>query len=82
VRVLRPVRVYWEDTCGIQGWRHGEEAVKFTPAHCESIGWLVTQDSKRVLLALSYNHEQGTVADCLIIPRGCVSKVVQLEVKK
>lgn len=70
---FRECRVKWQDTAHIAGW-HNDTELKDVIAdgllEMESLGWLVYQDERFILLAMSVcNRKAG---DLLKIPRACM----------
>jgi hypothetical protein len=67
----RWVLVNWLDSGGSEGWEHTEEAIHGAatdPMECESVGWLLADTDKYVLLAPSRKAEDE-VMNALQIPR-------------
>ena len=70
------VMVTWEDAASYGGWQSNgvdEDA----PMVNHSIGWLLRNDARVVVLAMSYNAWK--YGDKLIIPKAVVKSVLSLE---
>ena len=68
----------WEDPAGSSKWVHIDEARERSPLECESIGLLIADTTKQVIVAGSYCFESDTVADVTNIPRSAVRKIVTI----
>lgn len=71
--VFRECRVKWCDTSFYQGWQSQlelEDLLAKPPIEMESVGWLIHQDERFVMLAVSVSRR--TVGDVLKIPRSAV----------
>lgn len=79
------VRVEWEDHTSLGGWQTMEEVGKTTVLGCVSIGYLVREDEKQMVLAGTYDtkYTDGRGHDvnhCHIILKTDVQKVEGLRV--
>jgi hypothetical protein len=69
------VRVTWEDSCASGTWRKLEDALEHCqPATCTSVGYLLRDDERDVLLAQS-EDSMGSVTDFISIPRSAVREM-------
>ena len=76
------VVVEWDDHCEAEGtpWMTRDEAADCQLAHCRSVGWLVHEDSERVVLTTSQVDGDDTVARPFVIVRAAVRRIVPLPV--
>jgi hypothetical protein len=77
---MKIVQVDWLDPCedGPTWQTHGE-AIERKPAECHSVGYLAHQDDERVVLCSTWIYDDDeTVSRPLVIPAGCVVRVVEL----
>ena len=70
----RPCEVSWTDAQGVGGWHHHEVAASSKPLVVKSIGYMVTNSRKHIVIAQSMDGFDG-VGDFLVIPRACLVKV-------
>lgn len=75
---LRAVRVEWVDSASTGRWRHRKEAERFDVVACTTVGFVVSRNSKRIVLAQSVS-EDDDVCDTMTIPAGCVKRVRRLK---
>ena len=68
----RIVFVEWEDPTGNSKWAAIEDARENTPIQCVSVGLLISDSKKNLVLAASYCEENMTVADVTVMPRSAV----------
>lgn len=67
---LKAVIVEWEDASAESGWRSMEGP--FTLSNCLTIGWLIHEDAKMVVIAGSFDPANVHVNQIMMIPRGMV----------
>ena len=77
VRTLPVVRVTWVDSCSNHRWREMAEARADVPMECQSVGFLVANSARAVVLIQSVN-ESGHAGASWIIPKSCVRRVEKL----
>jgi hypothetical protein len=71
------VSVIWHDAAShSMGWAPRRAAASYSPYVVESIGWLLRNDRKAVVVAQTKHGEQ--FSDTIDIPRGMVRKVKTL----
>jgi len=58
--------VTWIDAAAYSGWHRGKENAHAKPLEIMSVGWLVSQDDKSAVLAMSANRYK--IGDLLAIP--------------
>ena len=78
------VLITWRDACTYSGWRDKKTAYKETgPAHCLSVGWLLTNDKKQVTIFATRAHdpEDGDINSIISIPAAWVEKMEVLNVR-
>jgi hypothetical protein len=78
------VLVEWDDSCnfGTQKWRDVEESKNLTPGKIRTVGFVLAEDKKRVVLTGSLHDEGDGDAygnGCITIPRGCITKITRLK---
>ena len=70
------VRVEWNDSNVIHGWRL-DENIDDDVAHCQVRGLLIFEDIHKVTVAFG-NSDYGSIFETITIPRGCITKIVEL----
>lgn len=75
---IRPVYVEWVDSSSIYGWRPPETCS--APATIKSVGYLLRQDHKGIVLTNGISELSGNVSDQMSIPKGAVLKLKFLKV--
>ena len=72
------VEVIWEDSCSIANqWMRPNGELE--PSHCKSVGYLVSKNKKRIVIAQNYNDESGEVHNQFIIPKGCIRSIREIK---
>lgn len=72
---MKAVRVRWRDSARANSvWMSPESAIKVTPSKCESVGYVVHDDGKSLVLAGSVDR-YGNFGEVHVIPRSCVVKM-------
>lgn len=75
---LRPHLVEWYDACdAYPAWTCEHESGG--PALCRSVGFVIEWTDDHLTLATSASAD-GDVSGGVVIPRGCVRKIVELQV--
>ena len=72
---VHKVEVLWLDASGTPGWFLAEDAIKTTLATIQSIGYLISRDSKVIRIAQSINQSDADIGEVLTIPRCQVKKI-------
>jgi hypothetical protein len=69
--------VRWVDSCGAPGWM----AEKVDVAQIESIGWLVSEDKRQVVIALSRGMSPGVrpFGDVMAVPKVSITGMRDLK---
>jgi hypothetical protein len=78
---VKLVRVEWLDHCEAEGnvWMSVADAADAELARCESVGWLVHLDARRLVLTTSRVTDEDTVARPFVLAVSAVVKVTELE---
>ena len=76
----KAVLVEWLDSCsfGRHVWRHMDESKQLTPSKIQSVGFVLAEDKKRVVLTGSLDEEDHA-SGCHTIPRGCITRIRRLK---
>jgi hypothetical protein len=72
--------VTWLDTSLLSGWFDSHDELTLEPLKMETLGWIIFQDEKVIVLAMSASEYK--FGELLIIPTGCVQSVDMLPPKK
>lgn len=75
MKKLPLVKVYWQDTCSDSRWADMDEACKERGIPCCSIGWLLRNDKREVVITPMKRTDMRRCNDVQIIPKGCVTAV-------
>jgi hypothetical protein len=70
--------VKWEDAAGSATWRTERSAKRFPTSTCTTVGWMMTNDKRRVVIAgeVNTNHD---VSNVTAIPAGWVRSIRPLK---
>lgn len=82
-RKVKILLIEWVDSAGDPGWQHTED-IKAHLAHCQTVGFLVTETKEAIALALSRTTSNGfkPFGDIISIPKiSITSKRVLSKVK-
>jgi len=74
----RRVEIHWQDAGSSTGWRSKDETAKMDPLACRSLGYLVIQTKKKIVLAASQSVSNGDIGDRMVIPRSWVLKILNV----
>ena len=67
-------KIDWDDHCSAgTGWFDKSEA-RDQALKCESVGWVVKENTKIVTLAQNKNSNTDIVADLIVIVKSCITK--------
>ena len=69
------VLVLWRDTESDSTWQPRATVERAEPPLCESLGFLLVCNSKKLVLAHTITHGADSVSDRTTIPRGCVETI-------
>ncbi len=75
----RLVQVTWVDTRCQGGWEEAKEALRFETCEVVSIGWLISEYDKRIVIAGDFNEFDDQYARIQAIPRGCIKKIKRIK---
>ena len=77
---MKMILVEWVDSNIIHGWVVPGEGIEDKVAHCQTIGFLKSQDEEKITLAMG-KGDLGAVIECITIPKGCVRSIKELRIK-
>lgn len=69
------VYVTWKDACSHDQWTDVEDVDDTVPV-IESVGWLLDQSDKRIVMALNYDEHNQQVSCVMVIPKVFVERIV------
>ena len=74
------IEIEWLDSNGQSRWAALSEYKKHTVADCKTIGYLLTQNKKEVVLMFTQSPcNDGDGNGAMAIPRGCITKIKRLK---
>jgi len=73
--------VEWDDAYSNGGW-HTPNPDLDRIARCISMGLLCYEDDKQITIAQSYSMTSGNIGDTITIPKGCIKRIRQLQIKE
>lgn len=77
-KVMYPtVKITWVDSVFEFGWIDAEGGIGEVNPECHSVGYLMYQDEKEIVLGQSYNEYQ--IASLIHIPQIAIVEIIQLE---
>lgn len=73
-------RITWEDHCSYinTGWKSGQELIELTPTEIDSVGWVIDEDKKRVVVA-SHLSTSGAGTGEMCIIKKCIKSRKRLK---
>jgi hypothetical protein len=77
---MKIVKVIWNDAMALMGgWQEAADYVS-DGEHmlCATVGYLIHQDSERLILAMAHDFDNGHVNHCYVIPQVCIMKIITL----
>lgn len=74
------VEVHWADATADCAWSESDELV--TVSHCVTRGWLVKEDEKELVLAMTLDKSNSSVGGTWAIPRGMAFEVFELLIEE
>ena len=78
-RDMKLVLVEWLDIIGEDSWQSLQKARAVSPMRFRSVGWLLRDDKKAVVIAACHSLKDDTTGSVTSIPRGCVVSVKPLK---
>ena len=73
--MLKAVMVEWLDIIGDDEWRTQEEAQLIEPQRFVTLGYVLRNDDKAVVICSTYSYDDDTVGSVSSIPKGAVTRV-------
>ena len=73
--MLKAVIVEWLDIIGDDESRTQEEAQLIEPQRFVTMGYVLRNDDKAVVICSTYSHDDDTVGSVTSIPKGAVTRV-------
>lgn len=73
--MLKSVIVEWLDIIGDDEWRPQAEAELIEPQRFVTLGYMLRNDDKAVVVCSTYSHDDDTVGSVTSIPKGAVTRV-------
>jgi len=78
----KPVYVEWDDSHVTSSWQNSEER-DYPLCPIETLGWLIKKDRRSISVAQSWDTDNhGYTCDVITIPRGCIRKIQEINIKK
>ncbi len=77
------VRVTWEDARDMEtGWLETKDILNAPLAICQEVGWMVTNNEKKVVIMRSYSKDkdEDSGGGAIAIPKGWIKKIDYLKV--
>jgi hypothetical protein len=77
---VRVCRYIWIDAfCPDDVWHYGGEAFEYEERIIETVGYCVHQDRRYYAVAGTHDPTTGGFCNLILIPRGCVIRVEELD---
>ncbi len=73
---MKAAMVIWEDAVSQDEWQDLKEAIKLEPAKIISIGFVLKEDEKSMLLALNFHPEEERVSQTISVLKSTVLQVI------
>ena len=74
------VAVDWLDAAGSTEWSHEDDAATLDPPLCTTVGVILSQTRKRLVIAGTVGHGDDQVGDVNMIPAGMIRAIRPLGV--
>ncbi len=71
------VKVSWFDACGDSAWTDLETLIGTDPTAAVTVGFLIYEDDKKIIIASSKHIDNG-IGSWDIIPQGMVDEVIYM----
>ena len=78
MKEMEIVKIIWEDAQTLDGFISHDEAMKTDFVLTETVGFLVGEDKKKVVVSF-INFGDGITKYFQIIPKGMVKKIIKLK---
>lgn len=78
---MKPILVEWIDACSVDDWTDVADAKAQELAHMKTLGFLVSEDDKKLTIALSWDSSNDSVSQFLVIPKAWIESRRILKVK-
>ena len=79
------VNVVWLDTneCSLSVWQSKDELMEAVPCTIDSLGYLITENDKFVIISADKDHENedDLFGRSQVIPKGVILKIQYLDIK-
>lgn len=75
---MKQILVTWFDAVSQDEWTDIEEAKKLEPHVITTLGWLVFEDEKRLVVSCSHDKEREAVASSWAIPKSWVVEIKEI----
>ncbi len=75
----RIVCIEWEDSCTDTGWHSKEYAGKHCISTCHTVGYLLKNNKKGVVVFQSKSEATGEVSEMIAIPRKVIKSLRYLK---
>ena len=72
---MTPILITWKDATSVDEWVDLEEAAKLGLHTVHTIGWLVSQDLEKYVVAGNWDVDRPGIAQHIAIPKVCVASV-------
>lgn len=76
---FKPVLVLWHDAYSIDTWTDIEALKKENSCLVHSVGFLIEQDKKKIILALNHDTANDNASCVMVIPKDMVQSIVSLD---
>ena len=76
---MKPVLVTWLDAVSEDAWTDLNEAMALEPATQVTLGYLIHEDSRVLVIAASYDKQNNAVASFYAIPKSWIVSVIPMK---
>ena len=77
---MKPVLIEWIDAVSVDEWTDISEAIDLQPHTISTLGWLVTEDDTKVVVACSWDRDREGVAGYWAIPKTWLIFMKEIEI--
>jgi len=78
----KPVLVEWVDSSLIEGWTFTEEISHRKPLFIETIGWLIHQSKKQLIVSSSLGKNPDQACGTINIPIVSINQIKEIDMSK